>query len=97
MLQFFRTLSQCVTPVDQGAEVGNVEKDVHCLAWIVLQVLGLGGIDLELSNVKAGAHQAEVGFCDCVDFNPEEKDPRDCVHKKNTDCLKVQQTGDDDN
>ena len=50
MLQFFRTLSQCVTPVDQGAEVGNVEKDVHCLAWIVLQVLGLGGIDLDVST-----------------------------------------------
>ena len=31
-----------LTPVDEGAEVGHVEKNVHCFARIVLQVLGLG-------------------------------------------------------
>ena len=81
-----------MTPVDKGAEVGNVEKDVHCLAWIVLQVLGLCGIDLELLIVNVnGAHQAEVKFCDCVDFYPEENHPWYRVHEKDTDCLKFLQ------
>jgi len=55
--------------VDEGAEVGHVEKNVHCFARIVLQVLG----------------QAEVELGDCVDFDPEENHPRNCVNQKDTD------------
>ena len=32
-----------LTPVDKCAEVGDIEKNVHCFARIVLQVLGLEG------------------------------------------------------
>ena len=35
------------------------------------------------------AHQAEVELGDCVDFNPEENHPWNCVNQKDTDRLKV--------
>ena len=76
-----------LTPVDKGAEVGDIEKNVHCFARIVLQVLSLGW-DWSLI-VKVGAHQAEVELGDCVDLNPEKNHPRNSVNQKDTDRLKV--------
>ena len=35
------------------------------------------------------AHQAEVELGDCVDFDPEENHPWNCVNQKDTDRLKV--------
>ena len=30
-----------LSPVDEGAEVGKVERDVDHFTWVVIQVLGL--------------------------------------------------------
>ena len=46
-----RKTKHILSPVDECAEVGQVEKDVYHFAWVVFQVLGLDKKYLLLSKI----------------------------------------------
>ena len=77
-----------LSPVDECAEVGQVERDVYHFAWVVLQVLGLDKKYFLLSKICLTiTHQTKMELCDSVQLDPEKDNSWQGVHQEDADGL----------